>query len=192
MLGITNIGYAAEEYRKGIEAYMQNNAGALPSAALRNEMAIKAASLAAAEQLGELGQLGAMGKVKSTAQAAKDGFLKTVTKATGTGALEEGLTEAYQTTIENDLQGKDFSGEDVYKAGVIGAASGGALSGSGRAITKTAESLGEMATKGAEDQAITEAVKTAIETGDTSAIRDPKSPTYVPHKVVDVAIAKAM
>lgn len=195
LLGVSNVGYATEEYRKGIEAYMQNNAGALPSAALRNEMAVKAASLAVAEQLGEIGQLGAIGKVKNTAQRAKesaDGFLKSVTKATGTGALEEGLTEAYQTGIENDLQGKAFSGEDVYKAGVIGAASGGALSGSGRAASKAAESMADMAKKGAEDRALTDAVKAAIESGDTSAIRDPKSPTYAPHKVVDVAIAKAM
>jgi len=190
LLAASNIGYAAEEYRKGVQNFMDRNNGALPSDAERNKMALQAGSLALAEQLGEVGQLAAIGK--ATKAATSKGALTSIGKATGLGFAEEAATEGYQTYMEGQIKGEPTTGEDIYKSAVIGGASGGGLSGGGKAIQTSVEGAAKLADKAAKRTATDDAVASAISSGDTSVITDPKSPTYAPHRIVDVALNKAI
>jgi hypothetical protein len=66
-----NLGYASENYRKGIENYQAANDGAYPPEATRQEMALAAAGTALAEQAGDMLSLGSMKKLAG--QVAKEG-----------------------------------------------------------------------------------------------------------------------
>ena len=209
VLGLTNVGYAFDEYNKGIEKYRSENNGAFPPEAKRQEMAMYAASLALAEQLGEgvtLAKLGAgkaaakvVGKAGAEAtkevakNAARDGFLKSLGRA-GADAAEssavESATEGYQTFAEGEISGTPAKPEDIYAAAAIGGLTGGVITSAGQATNVLASGAADardgLATiKGqptaAEAQEVQEA---AIATGDVSALVDPKVKTYDPVRAI--------
>jgi hypothetical protein len=198
-MGASNVGYAVDEYQKGIENFQKANGGQLPPEDMRQRMALQAASLAAAEEGGDLIGLGA---TKMLGHAAEDvtrgGLLTTAKRATGAaleGAAGETPTEGYQQYMEGQVEGTPQTPRQIYEAAVIGGASGAALSGGGRALHELSlppekKSAGdEPAPAPRANQAeITAARTQAAETGDVSPLTDLKSPTYAP----DHAIAALM
>ena len=190
LMTAANAGYAADNYQKGLENYAAENNGAFPPDAVRQKMAIYAASTMAAEQLGELGQLAAIGKVRKAVDltdATRTGFkesLKNVGKATAAGFGEEAATEGYQTFAEGEAALKPASAKEIYTGGVIGGFAGGGTSGGGRAAAEALGATPEKIKEREDDAAQTELVKTAIATGDVTELLDPKKPSYAPEKAI--------
>lgn len=130
-LSASNVGYAANEYQKGIEKFQKENNGAMPSVEQRQEMAMWASSLALAEQVGDISLLKGIGKLAGTSDdAVKTGFkaaLKagaaTVAKSTGS----EALTEGYQTYAEGKASLEEKTAEDIYIGAAIGGMAGGGM-----------------------------------------------------------------
>jgi hypothetical protein len=54
VMGASNIGYAADTYQQGLEAYAKNHGGQLPPKEQRDRMSLQAAALAVAEQGGDM------------------------------------------------------------------------------------------------------------------------------------------
>lgn len=179
-MAASNIGYAIDNYQQGIENFAKTNNGQMPSAARLQEMALQAASLAAAEQAGDMIGLG-LGKLAG--RAGRSGILNTV-KAGAGGAASESLTEGYQTYMEGQITGKPVTASDVYVGGAIGAAAGGVLTGSMRGLQElsgtTPEKIEERKVEGSRQEALTE----AIASGNVSALVDPKSSTYAPDQAI--------
>lgn len=202
-----NLGYAAENYRKGLEKYQAENNGAFPPEAERTKMALAAAGTAALEQAGDMLSLKAVKAAASkvapaaletakkvetaVAKGGQGGLaeaLKNITGAATKGAVSEGLTEAGQTYLEGIAQRKPASAEDVYVGGAIGAMVGSGLNAGG---TVAAESLGAAADKvdavvadATKRQAQDAAAKAAVATGDARVFLDPQSPLYSPEQAV--------
>ena len=75
----SNVGYASEEYQKGIAKYQAENQGVYPPEAERQKMAAYAASLAMAEQVTDTSLLkGAMGAADAAKATARTGFLQSM------------------------------------------------------------------------------------------------------------------
>jgi hypothetical protein len=187
ILGATNIGYAVDQYNQGIQNYQQANGGAMPPEEQRQTMALQAASLAAAEQVGDLVTLG-VGKMG--AKAAQDigrtsvtGALKKVAVATGEGVLAEAPTEGFQTYMEGEVTGKPVTAMDIYKGAVIGGASGGGLAGGMRTAHEAAVLASQPgAPKG--DKPVDPKFEESIATGNVDHLLDPKSDSYAPQDAI--------
>lgn len=191
-----NIGYATQEYQKGIEKYRSENNGQLPPEEQRQKMALYAASAALAEEAGDVIGLG-LGKFGAKAVdvaddvakiGIKDAILNT-TKAGVKGAAAEAATEGYQTFAEGQANGTPATAEQIYEGIVIGGLVGGTLSGSGRLAAEAAQATPEHD----QQRELTEAKKAdfraAAEVGDTTAYLDPESPDYSRAKAVGVLFA---
>lgn len=179
----SNAGYAADYYQQGIEQYSKDHNGDLPDMDTRRNIAGWAASLAVAEQLGDVVSLkaaSALGK-----DAAGSAF-KNVLRAATTGAVAEGATEAYQTFAEGQAAGKDVSAFDIYQGGVIGAASGGALSGGGRAVAEVAQATPEHAEARLNKKEQAEAFSKAVEENDPTQYLDKENKLYNPETAAGV------
>ena len=149
VLGASNVGYAADTYRQGLEKYAAENGGALPPEAERNRMALYAASLAAAEQVGDVVSLG-VAKVagKTATESAKSGVLaslKNTLKAGAEAGATEAATEGYQTFAEGEVKGEPASAQDIYTGAVIGGVAGAGLAGGGRAVAEAMKATPEHA-----------------------------------------------
>lgn len=199
-LAVANIGYAADNYQKGIEKFQKENNGAYPDEATRNEMAMWAASTALAEQVGELSMLkGLRGTAEAVTDTARGAFKKALQGATrvpgsaakGFGA--EAATEGFQTYAEGQAGLDPATPEKIYESAVIGGFVGGSFRGGATAVTQVAEGAQALSSNvqakaaeiSAEDTAKAEALKAATDTGDVSALVDPKAKTYAP----DVAVS---
>lgn len=188
----SNVGYAADEYRKGIQEYQRQHNGQLPPQDVRDNMMLNAGLIAVAEQFGDVAQLG-LSKVgtKAVKNATKESFKKSllnVGKATGTGALTEGVTEGIQTYAEGEAGYKPKSAFEIYEGATIGAASGGALTGIGRAATEASQTTPEQIEAKRQEQIKAREIKAAVEasakSGDISAFIDPESTMYAPERAV--------
>ena len=192
-LGASNVGYGAEHYQKGIDAYQKAGDGSMPSVAQRQDMALHAALAVGVEQASDLFNLGAMKAAKKAVDdAARTGFkesLKNITKAGGKGFASEAPTEAFQTYAEGEASLDPASDKDIYIGGVIGGAAGGVITGTGRAVAELAQATPEHAQKRAQEQADTEAFVEASHTGNTDAYLDESSKGYNPVKAVAVLFA---
>ncbi|WP_290877826.1 hypothetical protein, partial [Aquabacterium sp.] len=191
-MGVTNISYAVDEFGKGMQAYRDANGGALPNQEETRKMAAWAASLAVAETLGDKLTLGA-GKVASSipgdlAETARK-TLRDALKATAPGriaahaaegAIGEFATEAYQTAVENQIEGKAVTAEDAYVGGAIGALVGGGIGSSVRTASEVTKSTPEQVEKRVKEQTDSEALQASIKSGDVSAYLDPKNASYAP------------
>lgn len=186
----SNIGYAADYYNQGIEQFQKENQGALPGKDERGRIAAWAASLAVAEELGDRVGLGVMkatkavtGAADAVEEAAKTSFKRSVLnsiKAGGESLLTEGATEGYQTYAEGQATGKPSSAQDIFKSAVIGAASGGVLSGGGRAISEATQATPEhLAVKELEAQQKVD-FQQAVTNNDPSAYFDQSNKSYDP------------
>ena len=201
-LAASNIGYAANEYRKGIEEYKKENGGDLPPEDIREGMAWRSASLAVAEQAGEVTQLRAiMGGRKTTGAAAEVAStfkqrLLTRGGAVGNAAVTEGGTEIYQTDTEARIKQKEATGFELYEAGTIGAAVGGGMVAGASVLPTIKDGAGQIV-KNSIDKANTERVDragfdAAVTTNDPSMYLDPTDKNnYNPVKAAQVLEAHA-
>ena len=207
-----NVAYATDAYQKGKENYVKEHAGQLPSLEKQNTMALQAVTLAAAEHAGDVGSLVAGRAFKSIGNSAKElltnvaegtasgvagaaartslkkALLQTA-KGAGEGILSEGPTEAYQTYMEGEIAGKSATPLEIYTSGVIGAASGGILSGSMRGVHEAgALSAQKTLDKGVDGKpvnpAVTDLTRSGIKTGDVTALADPTSKSYAPNQAI--------
>ena len=190
MMALTNGAYAADELAKGFEAAKDH--GALPTKTETGIMALKAASLAAAETLGDKLVMGAgiAGKAVpgEIAAATRKGLsavvdhnpLTRTLAHTVEGAIGEFATETYQTAVEDNIEGKAFNPVDALTGGAIGAMVGGHTSGGMRVLqelTGNTEHAVEKKQQAAEK--VNDQVQ-AIQTGDVTNLLDPKHPSYSP------------
>ena len=192
-LAASNIGYAGEEFTKGLTEYQKQNNGALPPPDERRMMALKAVSLAAAEHLGDKMSLGFMVPEKAAKEAAKLSFKQSL-KNTGEAGIKgfgtEAMTEGYQSAVEADLGQREVTAKEVITGAAIGGLTGGLLSGGGRAVAEVAEATPEHLAKKSAD-ALKEAADKdetikAIQTGDHTAFLNEKSSKYDPTKAAAV------
>lgn len=206
-MAATNIPYAIDAYRDGVEAHQEANDGSMPSHEWVRDNSLKAASLAAMETLGDklvLGGLKGANVVKGAIPAAAEGtsrstFMKAMKAAGDTypakiaasiaeGGAGEFVTEAYQTAMEENIKGKTASLEEVFTGGAIGAIAGGLTSG-GLRMTREGvmpDFSGKSTTPAT--QAEQASFKAAVETNDPTVFTDPAAPTYNPAKAVGVLL----
>lgn len=191
-LALSNAGYASENYQQGIAKYQAENNGAYPPENVRQSMAMHAASLALAEQVGDVSLLKGMSTAKDAAgNAIRTGFKQSLLntgKAAAKGVVTEAATEGWQTYAEGEAQLKPASARDIYEGAVIGGVAGGGLSGGGRALAEITKSTPEHIEQARREHASTkarnEAQDAAIVSGDVSALVDPKSAVYAPDRAV--------
>jgi len=153
-LALTNVSYAMDEYRKGIQEVLAET-GALPDHEQSGEMLAWSLSLAVAEQLGDASVIRGLRRFKPSkkvtdpvAEAVKktvrDSLIKQLGQRTGTVAksfVGEGSTEGFQTAVEStEVRGKDLSTADpkeVYTAAMIGAGAGSGTVAPGQTLGAT-------------------------------------------------------
>lgn len=198
-MALTNVPYALDAFTQGLEEHSKKNGGALPTAHEIDMMALKAASLAVAETVGDKLMLG--GKLaskavpdavkagvgtalKSVPAAIKDNIVGRTAGATGKGAAGEFVTEAYQTAVEEDIKGNTASLEDIFVGGATGAIVGGGLSLGTHGIKEVASASSKLGKAVEASQTRSEAQAAAIATGDVTALADPKSSLYAPEKAI--------
>ena len=189
-LALSNVGYAADAFTKGITEYQKQNNGALPSLEERQSMAVQAASLAAAEHVGDHLSLGFMKTAKDAAgDAVKTGFkksLQNIGKSTASGFGTEALTEGYQSGIEASLDQREVTAKEVFTGAVIGGVSGGAMSGGGRSLAEVTKSTPEHIQEKVQANLDTDTFVDAVGSNDTAAYLDESKRNYNPAKAVAV------
>lgn len=131
LLTTSNIGYAVDEYSKGIQKYQEENNGAMPSPEQQERMATHAVSLVLAEQLSDVVQLRGIRKILGTTDdAVKAGFKQTLRNyATSVpkAIAVEGLTEGWQTYAEGEANLEGSTAKDIYRGAFIGSLAGGGV-----------------------------------------------------------------
>lgn len=192
-ISMTNLPYALDAFGQGLSEYQKKH-GRMPSEAEMQEMGVLAASLMAAETVGDKLVLGAgkVGKVLGKApadEAVKQGFKESVLntgKAALAGGAAELATEAYQTWAEEQIKGNDASGEEIFIGGSIGAIAG---AGNSAGMRAAAEVVGATPEKAKEQQQAATAIvelEQAIQAGDATPFLDPAAQTYDPVKGLSV------
>lgn len=188
VLGASNLGYASENYQKGIAKYQAENKGAYPDERIRQEMAMFAASTALAEQVGDVSLLKGLEKSVKAVTPGLAAQAKGLAKAFGEGALTEGLTEGFQTYAEGKATLTPASAEDIYKGAAVGALVGSGISGAGRVAAVVAGATPEQGAARASQAEKNDALDAAIATGDVAKLVDPKAYTYAPEKAVSALL----
>lgn len=186
----SNIGYAMDEYGKGVDA--REKKGGLPLAEERDQMLLQAGSLAAAEQAGEMLQIAGAGRLLNGVNKATGKGIAAIAKAGVGSAIGEGLTEGYQTYMEGEIADKPSTALDIYQAMVAGAASGGVIAGGLRTVGEITGSTPEQAEKRqkAAEEAMTFAE--AATKNDPSVYLDPESKDFNRSKAAGVMLQHAM
>lgn len=198
----TNASYALEYHNKGVQEFKEANDGQLPVGADAEAIAVKAASLAFAEQFGETQILKGL-LPKSAVDKVVDVGAKTLGKK-ATDLLEplgniakaggsEFVTEGYQTAVEGDLTGEDTTLADVYKGAAIGGLVGTGYASVGREGIKAVAGAASVATQAAtasarkKAQAVQEVAAAknanyteAVKTGNVEKLMDASSDSYDP------------
>lgn len=193
-MGASNVGYAADNFQKGIEKYQKENNGAYPPAEVREEMALWAASTALAEQVGDMSLLrGITGAAGNAADAGRRSLLS-VLREGAKGVATEAATEGFQTYAEGQAGLDPASPQDIYEGAVIGGLVGGAMQGGGAGIVATAqrasEALNRADTSIAEKNANTAAFDEAVAKNDPSFFTKPGA-NYAPADAVRVLVKAA-
>lgn len=186
LMTASNVGYAADNYQKGLENYAKANNGKLPSRDEQDYMARMAATLAVAEQLGDSLSLG-VGKVIGKAGKSR---IVNAAKAAVAGGIGETATEGYQTFGEGEATGKPATAEDIYKGAVIGGLSGGALTG-GMAFLHTPARVRDAQGENQSEAQLKE-FASAAEKNDPTPFTDSTKSTYDPAKGVGVLLQHAL
>lgn len=193
-LAASNVGYAADNFQKGIEKYQAENKGAYPPPEVREEMALWAAATAGAEQVGDVALLrGVAGGAADAAQAGRRG-IKDVVKGTASGVATEAATEGFQTYAEGQAGLKPATPQEIYEGAVIGGLVGGAMQGGGTGIAVATDAISAATDKAdtviAERKVNNEAFDKAVANNDPSVFTKATFPTYAPDEAVRV-LAKA-
>ena len=200
ILAATNIAYSVDIYSQAINDYQENNNGSLPSQNDAAAMLAFSLSAAAAEQFGDAKILASFrrgsGRMSRAASETTSRINNAITNnaitrtagATAKGAVTEGLTETYQTAVEENFSklDTDLNGEEIFQGGIIGAASGGVLSGAGNTVSEVTtgarNNLKAKAEGDARREATRQRLQQAAKTGDVAALLDPESPDYSPNE----------
>ena len=185
----SNVGYAVDTYQKGIREYQKNHDQQLPSLEEQHRMAMYAASLALAEQVGDMVGLGA---AKGATDAARTGFKASILnsiKAGGQGLLTEAATEGYQTFAEGEVNQKPATAQDIYTGAVIGGLSGAALAGGGRVVAEATKATPEQAAKREAEAKQAADFQQAVLNNDPAVYFDNKAETYDPAMGLGVLFA---
>lgn len=194
-LAASNVGYAADNFQKGIEKYQAENNGAYPPSEVREEMAMWAAATAGAEQIGDISMLRGIGSGVSDAAQAGRRSLKDVAKALGQGTATEAATEGFQTYAEGQAGLDPATPQEIYEGAVIGGLVGGSMQGGGSAIAAAGSAISEARTKSDEvigtKREVNEAYTKAVEANDPSIFTKPNSSTYAPDQAVRVLVDAA-
>lgn len=185
-LSASNVGYAYDYYSKGVEKFQKEHNGQLPPAEQREKMAMYAASLALAEQVGDLSILKG---AKGAGEAAK-GALVTGAKEAAKGFVSEALTEGWQSFAEGEASLTPASAKDIYEGAVIGGIAGAGLSG-GASFVHAAATPKRVATEETSPEAQKKFADAAA-TGDISGYTDAKSKDYDLSKAVGVLLQHSM
>jgi hypothetical protein len=183
-MALSNAGYAADYYQQGIEQYAKDHDGQLPSKDEMGRIGMWAASLAVAEHLGDHISLGAALGKDSTKTAFKNSL-----RAATQGVVGEGATETFQTYAEGEASGKPASLLDIYKGGVIGASSGGVLSGGGRAVAEASRATPEHAAEHADQVQQAADFQQAVAENNPAPYFDPSHTSYDPATGLGVLFA---
>lgn len=213
-LAMTNAGYSMDIFNKGVKDVMNKNNGKLPTVEQTQEILGWSLAAGAAEQVGELAQLNAfkgIGKAVGVADSTIDttvaklvdnlpklfsGATAKIAGATGKTAVVEGVTEAFQTAVEEDLSKlRDIqSGKEIFTGGFIGGASGGVIGGIGKtaavAVDAAAKNLASANAKIEEVQARKQELTTDIATGNIQKYTDVTEEKYDPTTAVAVLNAR--
>lgn len=218
LLTATNAAYGLSIYEEAINDYRAEH-GALPSGAEAAEMLAFSLSASAAEQIGDVAILktfipkGASTKTKAvmdklaetklgkTLAAATNNPVGRVAGATAGGTATEALTEIYQTAVEENFSrlNRDFDGEALFEAGVIGGASGGGLSGGGRGVSEVVGGGSTVADRvrnnpvdvaRALGEGDNEAVNAAAESGDVSEFLNQQGENYRPDLAAEALVRR--
>lgn len=144
-LAASNVGYAADNFQKGIEKFQESNNGAYPDIAQREEMAMWAAATALAEQVGDVSMLRGIGGAASDVVDAGRRSLLSAAKEGAKGVGTEAATEGFQTYAEGQAGLNPASAFDIYEGAVIGGLSGGVMQGGGAAIGVAGQKVAEAA-----------------------------------------------
>ena len=205
LLSTSNVGYAVDEFNKGLQKYQQENNGAMPSAEQKERMATYAMSLALAEQLGDVSLLKGIGRIAGTTdEAVQAGFkqaLKGYAGAVAKGGLTETLTEGYQTFAEGEANLEGSTAKDIYVGATIGGVAGGGMTAAAPLLAvagKTKDGIQgykrarQEAAKDLERQAANdEMLAQARETGNVDVFLNRKDrANYDPSKAMEVLFAQ--
>lgn len=218
-LAAVNVAYGADIFAQAIERYQKENGGAGPSKGDMAWMALAAASASAFEQVADVQLLKAFDWLGAPSKAAGKAVASAATGVTNSGAKRvltaiannglvkgvgntaktvatEGVTEIYQTAVEENLSTleTDFEGENLFKAGVLGAAAGGGITAVGELVGSEAEALKEIPAEAREALARqanrAKKYKSARETGEVANLIDPSNEEYDPDLAVAVIAEK--
>lgn len=179
----SNLGYAMDEYSKGMENRLRERKD-LPLSDERGDLLLRSAAVAAAEQAGEMLQMG-VGKLMSSAASKtakagfKGGFLGTV-KEGALGALGEAATEGFQTYQEQILEGRPVTAMETFKGAAIGAMAGGGMAAGMHAAGAMAAPSEQAQAEQTKKVADATAFAQAMETKDVEPLLDPSTPEYNP------------
>ena len=189
-LAASNVGYAADNFQKGIEKYQSENNGAYPPVEVREEMAMWAAATALAEQVGDVSMLrGIGGSTAELATGAGRRGLADVARQTATGVATEAATEGFQTYAEGQAGLKPATAEEIYEGAVIGGLVGGSMQGGAAALGATADAVEAAQAKADEDITSRNATKTqyaeAVEKNDPSFFTK-QGKNYAPDEAIRV------
>lgn len=210
-MAASNVGYAADNFQKGIEKYQAENNGAYPPGEVREKMAMWAAASAAAEQVGDVALLRGAGSAVDEARKTFMQSLRGTGKATASGVGTEAATEAFQTEAEaraglqSFARATDFGPElvqgatpaQIYEGAVIGGLVGGAMQGGISAAGTTAQGIAEAtdAVRKAEIKEPTSATKdayqAAVKANDPGKFADPNSRSFNPVDAVRILYGAA-
>ena len=207
-MSVSNLGYAFDNYQKGLEKFQKENSGQLPGEEQRNEMARWALSTAAAEQVGDVVSLGgakalqgAVGAFRKGAQEGTEAAARSALKsalrvpaAFAGGAGTEAFTEGYQTYAESKASLDEAKPEDIYKSAVIGGATGGTIRAGfvapAQAVDMAAAARDAIAKASADttapqdSAAVAAKVDEAIKTGNVDALLDRNSESFAPDRAI--------
>lgn len=189
-LAASNVGYAADNFQKGIEKYQSENNGAYPPVEVREEMAMWAAATALAEQVGDVSMLrGIGGSTAELAAGAGRRGLADVARQTATGVATEAATEGFQTYAEGQAGLKPATAEEIYEGAVIGGLVGGSMQGGAAALGATSDAVEAAQAKADADIAVRKETKTqyaeAVEKNDPSFFTK-QGKNYAPDEAIRV------
>ena len=188
-LAASNVGYAADNFQKGIEKYQTENNGAYPPPEVREEMAMWAAATALAEQVGDISMLRGIGGAAADAVDTGRRSLLSAARQGAQGVATEAATEGFQTYAEGQAGLSPATPFDIYEGAVIGGLSGGVMQGGGAALSVAGERVAEAGQKAAtqaQERADTKAVfDQAVKDQDPSVFTKPGR-NYAPDEAVRV------
>ena len=200
-----NLGNSAELVAKGIESHNQQTGDAIANYDQIAKQYAAGAGAAALETVGDkVGNIASLGAVKSVNAlnasllkplvntAAKVGVADTagvVSKAagkTGLSTFTEGLTEHFQSPLENIAENVPFDPVNQRVSAVMGMAGGLGMSTPGAVVSAIADKATQISDKrNASEKEAVDFYKASV-ANDASAYSDPTSETYDPVKAAGV------